>query len=93
MHEMSLIHNLVHKIEDIAREQKARKISSVKVRLGALSHISAGHFREHFEDETKSTVAEGARLDIEGSEDIHDPHAQDILLLSVECEIAEPSEK
>lgn len=88
MHEMSLINNLLHKIEDIARKENARKVFSVKVRLGALSHISAEHFREHFEEGTKGSVAEGARLETEVCEDINDPHAQDILLLSVDIQEA-----
>ena len=86
MHQISLINDLLHKIEDIARRQRAQKVTAVKVRLGALSHISAHHFREHFEEGTKSTLAEGARLETELSGDIHDPHAQDILLLSVDIE-------
>lgn len=86
MHEMSLISNLLSKIETIAQQQNADKVVAVKVRLGALAHISADHFREHFEQGTQGTVAAGARLAIDMSEDIHDPHAQDILLESVEVE-------
>lgn len=84
MHEMSLIKDLLKKINAIAREQKARRISAVKVRLGALCHCSADHFREHFIDGIKGTVAEGARLEIETGTDPQDPCAQDILLLSVD---------
>ncbi len=86
MHEMSLIHDLMRKIETIAREQNATKVVGVKVRLGALSHISAEHFREHFEEETKNTIAEGARLEAIALTDENDPEAQDIILDSVEVE-------
>jgi len=86
MHEMSLINDLVNKIESIAKEQNASHITKATVRLGALSHISADHFRGHFVDGTKGTVAEGAELDIEVSDDLKDPNAQDILLLSVDVE-------
>jgi len=86
MHEMSLINNLLHKIESIAKEQKADHITSVRVRLGALSHISADHFKGHFIDGVKGTIAEGALLNIEVSDDLHDPQAQDIMLLSVAVE-------
>ena len=41
MHEMSLIHDLMRKIETIAPEQNALRVTTVKVRLGALAHISA----------------------------------------------------
>lgn len=86
MHEMSLINNLMNKIEAVAREQGAGRIVRVTLRLGALSHISAGHFREHFTEASRGGVADGAKLTIETSDDIHDPHAQDIMLLSVDVE-------
>ena len=86
MHEMSLINNLMDKIETVARQQGAGRIVKVTLRLGALSHISADHFREHFIEGSRGGVADGARLDIETSDDIHDPRAQDIMLLSVDIE-------
>jgi len=86
MHEFSLIHDLMKKIESIAREHGGRRIISVKVRLGALSHISPEHFREHFIQAATGTVAVGARLEIEQHKDEADHRAQDILLESVEVE-------
>lgn len=87
MHELSLINNLLNKIIAVAGEQKSPKVTGVKVRLGALSHISADHFREHFDQGTAGTLAEGARLDIEVSGDINDPHAMEILLTNIEVEV------
>jgi len=86
MHEFSLINDLMRKIESITREHGGRKIVSIKVSLGALSHISPEHFREHFIQAAARTVAAGTRLDIEQRKDETDPHAQDILLESVEVE-------
>jgi hydrogenase nickel incorporation protein HypA/HybF len=86
MHEMSLINNLMGKIEAIAREQRAERVAQVAVRLGALSHISAGHFREHFIEASRGGVADGAEVTVETSDDIHDPRAQDIMLLSVDVQ-------
>jgi hydrogenase nickel incorporation protein HypA/HybF len=83
---MSLIHDLMRKIEMIASDQKATQVAGVKVRIGALAHISADHFREHFEEEAKGTIAEGARLEVEMLTDENDPQAQDIILESVEVE-------
>lgn len=85
-HEHSLIKNLLNKIMEIAKKEKAKKIIGVKVRMGALSHISAEHFRGHFTEGATGTIAEGSRLDIEMGKDLDDSHAQDILLLSVEVE-------
>jgi len=86
MHEMSLIKNLLEKIEGVARENGAQKIFGVKVQLGALCHMSASHFKEHFDEEAQGTIAANATLDIDIKTDESDPHAQDIILLSVEVE-------
>jgi len=86
MHEQSLMKDLMRKINSIGEEQQARKITCVKVKLGALSHMSAEHFREHFVLAAKGSCAENSRLDIEVSKDLNDPHAQDIMLDSVEVE-------
>jgi hydrogenase nickel incorporation protein HypA/HybF len=86
MHEFSLINDLMRKIDAIAREQSARRVVGVKVTLGALSHISADHFHDHFIAAANGTIAEGARLEVETLRDEYDPHAQDILLASVEVE-------
>jgi len=84
MHELSLLKNLLHKINTIAEDNNSNKVIGVKVKLGALAHISPGHFREHFEQAVKGTIAEGAKLDIELLTDMSDPHAQEIILDSVE---------
>ena len=86
MHEFYLIEGLIRKIQTIAQEQQADKVTLVKVKLGALAHISADHFREHFIHAVRNTVAEGANLDVEEMKDPEDPHAQEILLDSVEIE-------
>ncbi len=86
MHEFSLMADLMHKIEAIAHEQRASRVIGVKVKLGALCHISADHFRDHFLQAANGTVANGARLDIEVLCDVNDPQAQEILLDSLEIE-------
>lgn len=84
MHEAHLIQDLIRKILEISQTNGAKKIVSVKVKLGALSHMSAAHFQEHFEQASRGTVAEGARLDAEELSDIYDSQAQAIILDSVE---------
>ena len=86
MHELSLMADILRKIEDVARQQGASRVISVRVRLGALSHISADHFREHFEHACRGTVAEHASLIIELDTDPGRPWAQDVVLESVEIE-------
>lgn len=86
MHEYSLIANLFKKVDGLVKEQNADRATEVTVRLGALSHISPEHFREHFEQAAPGTVAEGAQLNVLTSTDASDPNAQEILLESIEIE-------
>ena len=78
--------DLLHKIEALARENGGTRVDGVEVWLGALSHISAAHFREHFERETAGTPAAGAELSLVVSDDPGHPQAQDIVLRSVSLE-------
>jgi hydrogenase nickel incorporation protein HypA/HybF len=77
---------LMRRVEDLAREHGARRITRIAVKLGALSHFSPDHFREHFEQASRGTVAEGASLEIELLTDISDPRAQDVIVESVDIE-------
>ena len=79
--------DLIRKINEVACQSGTDgRVVGVKVRLGALSHISADHLREHFEQAVRGSVADGAQLEISVSDDLTDPHAQDIMLESVELE-------
>jgi len=84
MHEFSLLKDLLGKIKAIAEENASEKVIGVKVKLGALAHISPEHFREHFNHAVVGTLAEDAKLEIETLTDMSDPHAQEIILDSVE---------
>ena len=65
MHELSLMADLMRKLDAIAREHYPAKVIDVTIRLGALAHISAQHLREHFVRACQGTALEGARLQIE----------------------------
>jgi hydrogenase nickel incorporation protein HypA/HybF len=86
MHELSLMKDLIQKIESIAGREHARKVVSIRVKIGALCHLSPAHFTEHFLEASLGTVAEGAKIDIELMPDIAHPQAQDVLLDSVVLE-------
>ncbi|MBC8345882.1 MAG: hydrogenase maturation nickel metallochaperone HypA [Candidatus Marinimicrobia bacterium] len=86
MHELTLLNDLLKKVREIAVQEKAKKVKSVSIWLGAMSHISASHFKEHFDLATKDSDLEGVPLNIETSDDAFHPQAQDILLRSVDVE-------
>lgn len=87
MHEASLIGDLMRKIEAVAAREGAEAVAVVHVWLGALCHMSADHFRDHFASASAGTIAEGATLDVEVSNDVHDPDAQHLLLKRIEVEL------
>lgn len=87
MHELSLIHNLLAKIDTVVNANGGRRAVAVEVWLGALSHLSKDRFADYFEQFSRGTVAEGAWLDIELSEDMDDLNAQQVLLKNIEVEV------
>ncbi|HZO62165.1 MAG TPA: hydrogenase/urease maturation nickel metallochaperone HypA [Gaiellaceae bacterium] len=86
MHEKHLTEDLVGKLEAIAAAEGAARVRRIEVRLGALSHFTPGHFREHFDDAAAGTLAEGAEIEAELDTDPTAPGAQGVLLETVELE-------
>ena len=83
MHEKAVMERLIGAIENAA---DGRTVNRVRVRLGALSHFTPGHFREHFADASRGTIAEGADVEAELSEDPTEPDAQGVRLESIDVE-------
>jgi hydrogenase nickel incorporation protein HypA/HybF len=86
MHEHSLLNDLMRKIELVVQQQNADRATKVTIKLGAFSHISPGHFKEHFDQAKPGTVAETAELEVYASDDESDPNAQEMILESLEVE-------
>jgi hydrogenase nickel incorporation protein HypA/HybF len=89
MHETGIVRDLVRHLEALASDANARAISRVDVWLGALSQFSPDHFREHYVDEAKGTIAEGAVLDIVASDDVSDPNALHVMIRGATMEVPE----
>ena len=86
MHERALMRDLVERIVAVAEAERAGRVTRVSVRLGALSHFTPEHFREHFEDAARGTCAEGAAVHAALDADLHAPRARRVVLESVEVE-------
>ena len=86
MHEHALMTDLVRRILAAAESEKAKRVIGVSVWLGALSHMTAGHFAEHYSQTAAGTIAAGAELSVTKSDDIHDPRAASVILDGVEVE-------
>ena len=88
MHDQALMRDLVRRIVGVAESEGATGVTKVSVRLGALSHFTAEHFREHFRDSSHGTIAEGAIVEAVLETSTTDPNAQGVVLESVEVEDA-----
>ena len=88
MHESGIVRDLVRRLERSAREAGAVRVQGVTVWLGALSQFSPAHFREHFDAEIEGTLAAGAALTIETSEDVTHHDALHVIMRSADLEIA-----
>jgi hydrogenase nickel incorporation protein HypA/HybF len=86
MHERALLADVIRKVESVAAREGAGRVVRLDVRLGALSHFTPEHFREHFADVSRGTIAEGAEVDAIVDDDVAGDHAQDVILESVEVE-------
>lgn len=86
MHEHTLMADVVRKVEAVAQHEGALRVVRLEVRLGALSHFTPDHFREHFVDVSRGTIAEGAEVDAIVDHDVASVHAQDVILETVEVE-------
>ena len=88
MHEHAVMQDVMRKIEEVARAGDAARVTRVVVRLGALSHFTPEHFREHFVDAARGTLAQGAEVEATVDDDIAAAAARDVLIESVEIEEA-----
>jgi hydrogenase nickel incorporation protein HypA/HybF len=85
--------DVMGRIEAVARAEGATRVTRVSVRLGALSHFTPAHFREHFEDAARGTVAEGATVDAATDGDVANPLAREVVLESVEVELQDAKDE
>ena len=81
--------DVMRKIEEVAMRDGVTRVTRVSVRLGALSHFTPEHFREHFVDSSRGTIADGAEVDAVLDDDIADARARDVVIESVEVEVPE----
>jgi hydrogenase nickel incorporation protein HypA/HybF len=86
VHEKALMDDLMRRIESTALAEGGARVVRIRVRLGALSHFSHRHFREHFHLAARGTLAEGAQVEAELRTDPTEPEAQGVVLESIELE-------
>lgn len=86
MHEAALIRSLLRQVLARAEAAGAVRVVGLTVRLGALAHLSPGHFADHFRAAARGTLAEDATLDAMVDTDLTADGATDIRLETIEIE-------
>jgi Zn finger protein HypA/HybF involved in hydrogenase expression len=81
MHELKLVKELAEKALNIAKENQAKKVNKIFIKIGANSHLTAESFSNLFKEFSKATILEPAEIVIS-------PTQEDGLVLdSLEMEI------
>lgn len=83
MHEEALYRDLRRKLQGIAHEEHAARISRVEVWIGALSHVQENALRARWAQTVEGTPAESAALRVVVSDDLNDPRARELVLTQV----------
>jgi len=78
--------SLMFAINQSARAHGAKRVKWVRVRIGAHCHLSAAHLQHHYDEAAAGTVAEGAQLEIIQDDNETSPHADIVVLDSLEIE-------
>jgi hydrogenase nickel incorporation protein HypA/HybF len=80
MHEMHLISDLLADILKHGKENNAKKISKIYLRMGEFTEINPEILKHHLNENSKGTIAEGAEVSIEPSD------MRELRLVSFDCE-------
>lgn len=67
MHELHFIKALFSDLINLAKEKKASKITKVELCIGEFTEINPEVIRSFFEENSRGTVLEGAKLSIKKS--------------------------
>jgi hydrogenase nickel incorporation protein HypA/HybF len=90
MHEEALFRDLRRKLLEAGETPGLRRVTRVRIWIGALSHVGEPRLREEWPRLTAGTRAEGAALVVTLSDDLTDPRSQGVVLESLDVD-AEPS--
>jgi len=65
MHELSICQGLLSQVKRVAKENDARSVALIRIRVGALSGVEPPLLERAFEIAREGTVAQEAELEIE----------------------------
>jgi Zn finger protein HypA/HybF involved in hydrogenase expression len=80
MHEMHLLKDLLGDVLKAGKENNAKKICKIYLRMGTYTEINPEILKHFFAEHSKGTIAEAAEISIEPSQN------RELRLLSFDCE-------
>jgi hydrogenase nickel incorporation protein HypA/HybF len=87
VHERKVAQDLVRAAGVTAVDEGAARVTTMRVRIGALSHIDPEALRGQVEWWSHGTIVEGASVEVNVvATDIGDRHCQDVMLVSVDVD-------
>lgn len=81
MHEVKLVKELVEKALNIVKENQAKRVKKIFVKIGANSHLTPENFSHLFKEFSKATILEPAEIVISPAQE------EGLILESIEMEI------
>lgn len=81
------IDDLIRELEAVVREQGGRRVTRVRVRVGALSPLAPDHVREQLAEAARGTLAEEAQVHVEVATGHAASEARGLFLETVELEL------
>lgn len=89
MHEEAMLRDVIRKAEEVARHEGARRVTRVRLWVGARSHLGGPELRDRWADAVSGTALAGAELMVENSDNRNDPNAESVMLRSLDVETPE----
>jgi hydrogenase nickel incorporation protein HypA/HybF len=86
MHEEAILRDLVRKAEEVARREGGGRVTRIRLRVGARSHLAGPELEARWAHAVTGTALSGAKVELELSEDRNDPNAESVLLLSLDVD-------
>ena len=87
MHEKAMMDDMIRQVLATAEAEGSTRVVRVRARLGVLSHFTPDHFKEHFDDAARGTIAEGALVESEIVGGPTDPEAQTAVIEEIELQV------
>jgi hydrogenase nickel incorporation protein HypA/HybF len=84
MHEESMLRDLIHKAEEVARREGGVRVTRVRLWVGARSHLGGPELTDRWAHAVNGTALSGAKVVVETSSDPDDPNAETVILRSLD---------